>query len=265
MTQEFSDAIKSFDFNWFRLDGKVAMITGGNQNLGLGYAVALARAGADIFIPHFTDDVSEVKALVEAEGRKIAFIKGDLTKHEDRIAAVDECVRVFGRIDILINNAGMNHFAEFMDFPDDAFSRVLELNLKTVYFLSHEVARVMIKQGGGKIINIGSALSYTADKKCPPYITAKHGVIGITKTFANELGQYNIQTNAICPGFFRTDVNIAVSADQDFYNHINNRIAAGRWGNPSDLMGTAVFLSSRASDYINGADINVDGGFATVL
>jgi len=265
MNEEFRSAVSGFSMDWFRLDGKVAMITGGNQNLGLGYAVALARAGADIFIPHFTEDVSEVREFVEAAGRKIAFIRGDLTKDADRKAAIAECVRVFGRLDILINNAGTNHFEDFMDFPDEQYNRVLELNLKAVYFMAHEAARIMIPQGGGKIINIGSALSYTGDKKCPSYVTAKHGVIGITRAFANEVGQYNIQTNCICPGFFKTDVNLAVSSDEAFYNHITGRISHGRWGTPADLMGTAVFLASEASDYINGADIKVDGGFSTVI
>ena len=123
----------------------------------------------------------------------------------------------------------------------------------------------MVKQGSGKIINIGSVLSYTADKKCPPYVTAKHGVIGITRAFANELGQYNIQTNAICPGFIQTDMNIAISSDKAFYDHITGRIAAGYWGDLNDLMGGAVFLASKASDYINGADLKIDGGFSTVL
>ena len=153
----------------------------------------------------------------------------------------------------------------FSSFPDEAYDRVLDLQLKSVYFLGHEVAKVMVKQGGGKIINIGSVLSYTGDKKCPAYVTAKHGVIGITRDFANELGEYNIQCNAVCPGFIQTDMNIAISADKAFYDHITGRISAGRWGDLDDLMGTVVFLASKASDYVNGADIKIDGGFSTVL
>ena len=137
--------------------------------------------------------------------------------------------------------------------------------MNAVYLLGHEVAKIMAKQGHGKIINIGSALSYTGDAKCPAYITAKHGVIGITRSFANELGKYNIQCNAICPGFIYTEVNKAISDDPVFYQHITDRISQGRWGTLGDLMGTAVFLASKASDYINGADIKVDGGFSTVL
>ena len=251
--------------DYFSLKGKIAIITGANQGLGMGYAVAFAKAGADLFIPHFTNDVSDVKRLVEAEGRRAAFLRGDLRDRAGIKAVVDGCLKEYGRIDILVNNAGMNHFAPFFEFPDDSFSSVIELNLKTVYYLGHEVAKVMKNQGGGKIINIGSALSYTADKMCPPYVVAKHGVIGITRDFANELGEYNIQCNAICPGFIETEVNAAISSNSEFYNRITNRISAGRWGNLGDLMGVAVFLASKASDYVNGADIKVDGGFSTVL
>ncbi len=259
------DKIAAFNMDYFSLKGKVAIITGANQGLGMGYAAAFAKAGADLYIPHFTEDVSDVKRLIEAEGRKVAFIRGDLTDRTYLKSVVEGCLKEYGRIDILVNNAGTNHFAPFLEFPAEAYDRVLELQLKVVYHLSHEVGRVMVKQGGGKIINIGSALSYSADKNCPAYVTSKHGVIGITRTFANELGAYNVQTNAICPGFIQTDMNIAVSADKTFYDHITSRISAGRWGDLDDLMGTVVFLASKASDYVNGADIKIDGGFSTVL
>ncbi len=259
------DKIAAFSMDYFSLKGKIAIITGANQGLGMGYAVAFAKAGADLYIPHYTKDVSDIKRLIEAEGRKVAFLQGDLTDKACIKAVVEGCLKVYGRIDILVNNAGMNHFAPFFEYPDDSFSRIVELNMKTVYYLGHEVAKIMKNQGGGKIINIGSALSYTADKMCPPYVTAKHGVIGITRDFANELGEYNIQCNAICPGFIATEVNSAVSSNTVFYNKITNRISAGRWGDLDDLMGVAVFLASKASDYVNGADIKVDGGFSTVL
>lgn len=259
------DKIAAFSMDYFSLKGKVAIVTGANQGLGMGYAVAFAKAGADLYIPHFTDDTAEVKQLIEAEGRKVAFIKGDLTDKTYIKSVVDGCLKEYGQIDILVNNAGMNVFAPFLEFPDAAYDRVLDLQLKAVYFLGHEVAKVMVKQRSGKIINIGSALSYAGDKKCPAYVTAKHGVIGITRDFANELGEYNIQCNAICPGFIQTEMNIAVSADSTFYDHITSRIAAGRWGDLDDLMGTVVFLASKASDYVNGADLKVDGGFSCVL
>ncbi|NLM52396.1 MAG: glucose 1-dehydrogenase [Firmicutes bacterium] len=257
--------IQDFTMEIFSLKGKVAIITGANQGLGMGYAYALAKAGADIFIPHLTDDISEIKAMIEGLGRRVEFLQGDLTdkKHIDEI--VEKCLEKYGRIDILINNAGTNHFRDFLDFPDAEFDRVISVNMNAVYYLSHRVAKVMVKQRAGKIINIASALSFTADKMCPAYVTAKHAVVGITRTFANELGQYNIQTNAIAPGFFQTEVNREISSNKEFYDKITARIPLGRWGQVYDLMGTAVFLASSASDYINGWVINVDGGFTTTL
>lgn len=258
--------VADFSLDYFSLKGKVAIITGANQGLGLGYAVAFAKAGADLFIPHYTDDIKEVKELAEAEGRRIEFLQGDLNDKDYIRRIVDECMSIYGHIDILVNNAGANVFAPFQEFPDKAWDMVINVDLNAVYFLSHAVSKVMIKQNSGKIINIGSALSYTADRNCPPYVVAKHGVIGITRSFANELGRFNIQTNAICPGFLATEVNADMrEQDPDFYDKINNRISAGRWGDPVDLMGTMVYLASKASDYVNGWSISVDGGFTTVL
>jgi 2-deoxy-D-gluconate 3-dehydrogenase len=257
--------IKEFSLDFFSLKGKVAIITGGNTGLGLGYATAFAKAGADLYIAHFTEDVSEIKALVEAEGRRIEFIRGDLTKREHIDEIVDGCMSAYGKIDILVNNAGTNHFEDVMTFPDEQYRRVMDTHLNAAYYLAHEAGKVMAKQGGGKIINIGSVLSFTADNNCPPYVISKHGVIGLTRYFANDLGKYNIQVNAICPGFIYTEINAAISDNKEFFNKITNRIPIGRWGDPQDLMGTAVFLASRASDYMSGWYISVDGGFATTL
>lgn len=257
--------IADFNMDFFSLKGKVAIVTGANTGLGMGYATAFARAGADLVIPHLTDDVAEVKELIEKEGRKVVFVQGDVTKEETRKEIVDTCMKEFGKIDILVNNAGIGRFHDFMDYPDEYYQMVMEVNLNAVYYLSHAVAKIMKEQGSGKIINIGSALSYTADKLCPPYVVAKHGIIGLTRTFANELGQYNIQTNALSPGFLYSEVNAAISDNKEFYDKINDRIPAGRWGDAGDLMGTIVFLASRASDYVNGWSVSVDGGFTTTL
>lgn len=261
MASEFD----SFNMNFFSLKDKVAIITGANQGLGMAYAVAFAKAGADIYIPHLTDDISEVKKLIEAEGRKVAFIQGDLRDKEYINAVVKGCMREFGKIDILVNNAGISIFNDFEEYPDEAWEKCMDINLNAVYYLSKRVADIMMKQKSGKIINIGSALSFTADKKCPPYTTAKHAITGLTRVFANELGTYNIQANAIAPGFLATEVNRELREDPVFYNKITNRISAGRWGKMEDLMGTAVYLASRASDYVNGWTINIDGGFTTTL
>jgi 2-deoxy-D-gluconate 3-dehydrogenase len=259
------ESMKSFSLKSFSLEGKVAIVTGANMGLGMAYAYAFAKAGADLFIPHFTDDVSEIRELIESEGRRVEFLQGDLTKSEYIDSVVQGCMVAYGQIDILVNNAGASYFADFADYPDSAWQRIIDLDLNAVYYLSHRVAKEMVRQGSGKIINIGSALSFTADKKCPPYTASKHAILGLTKVFANELGMDNIQTNAICPGFLATEVNAALRADKAFYEKITNRIAAGRWGEMVDLMGAAVFLASPASDYINGTYINIDGGFMTTL
>lgn len=259
------ELISDFSMDYFRLDGKVAIVTGANKGLGMGYAAALAKAGADIYLPYRSGDISEVRELIESAGRRVEFIQGDLTDPDHVRAVIDGCLKAFGRLDILVNNAGTNCFEDFEKFPDEGYMRVINTNLNSVYFLGHEAAKVMIKQKSGKIINIGSALSYTADERCPSYIAAKHGVIGLTRSFANELGKYNIQTNVVCPGFIETGCTAGVTSDDDFTARITRRTPAGRWGNLADLMGTIVFLASRASDYLNGSDIKVDGGFSTKL
>ena len=260
----------SFSLDLFSCKGKVIMITGANMGLGMVYAIALAKAGADLFIPHYTDDVSEVRAAVEQCGQRVCFIQGDLTDPDYRRRCVDECMRQYGRIDVLINNAGTNYAAPLLDFPDEKWKMVVDLQLEAVHYLSHLVAPIMAKQGGGKIINVASALSFAADLNATAYTVAKHGIVGLTRTYAAELGQYNISCNAIAPGFFETPMNSAIrDANPSLYGKVCDRITfspEGRgWGDTFDLMGTIVFLSSPASDYINGAVIVVDGGFKATM
>lgn len=257
--------LQEFSMDFFSLKGKVAIVTGGNQGLGMAYAVAFAKAGADLFIPHFTDDITELKDLIEGEGRKVIFSKGDITDNTYVSTMVEACMKEYGHIDILVNNAGGSVFGDFDTYPDKAWEKIVDINLNSVYYVSKRVATVMKKQKSGKIINVGSALSFTADKRCPPYTTTKHAIVGLTRVFANELGDFNIQTNAIAPGFLATEVNSELRADAAFYNKITNRIPCGRWGELQDLMGTVVYLASRASDYINGWTISIDGGFTTTL
>ena len=255
----------SFSVNSFRLDNKIAIITGANQGLGLAYAVAFAKMGADLFIPHMTDEVEEVTSLIKKEGRKVCFYQGDLTDKEYLNNIVPKCLETYGRLDILVNNAGMNCFAPFEEFQDEYYHKIIEVNLNACYYLSRQAGLFMKVHGGGKIINVGSALSFTADCNCPPYIVAKHGITGLTRCFANELGSFNVQTNAIAPGFLATEVNAKQRENHEFTDKITKRTPAGRWGDSSDLMGPIVFLASPASDYINGWMISVDGGFTCTL
>ncbi len=251
----------------FSLNGKVAIITGANMGLGMAYASAYAKMGADLFIPHLTDDIAEVKELVEKEGRKAVFYQGDLTNKAYRDSIVEKCVAEYGKVDVLINNAGANAFAPIQEFRDEVFARVIEIDLNCSYYLARQVALQMIRQGGGKIINIASIMAFMADHNCPPYIVAKHGVHGLIRYLANDLGQYNIQCNGIAPGFFATEVNAPLRADpnSDFMHNTTRRIPAGHWGELNDLMGIAVFLGSDAANYINGVLVSVDGGFLCTL
>ncbi len=255
------DNLKEFSLDFFNLRGKVAIITGGNTGLGMAYAEALAKAGADLLVTSFDDNIQEVKELVEGSGRKIVFVKGDLTKKEVREVVVDTCLKEYGKIDILVNNAGTIRRAPLLEYKDEDFEAVMNINLNAVYYLSRRVAEVMVEQGSGKIINIASMLSFQGGKFVPPYTASKHGVVGITRAFANELAMHNVQINAIAPGYIKTANTAPIRADEKRNAEILGRIPAERWGEVSDLMGTVVFLSSRASDYINGHVIAVDGGW----
>ena len=253
--------LEEFNMNFFELNGKVAIVTGGNTGLGQACAVALAKAGADIFITSHKNSFEETKTLVENEGRKFAFYQGDLSKKESIQQVIDLCMLTFGRIDILVNNAGTIRRAPLLEHKDEDWEQVMSLNTNTVYYLSQRVAKIMKEQGGGKIINMSSMLSFQGGKFVPGYTASKHAVAGITKAFANELAPFNIQTNAIAPGYFATNNTAALRADEKRSKEILARIPAGKWGNPSDLMGTVIFLASNASNYINGHILAVDGGW----
>ncbi|MEH7544302.1 MULTISPECIES: 2-dehydro-3-deoxy-D-gluconate 5-dehydrogenase KduD [Bacillaceae] len=254
-------SLEDFSLDYFKLTDKVAIVTGGNSGLGQGYAVALAKAGADLFIVAHNNNWEETRALIEKTGRKVHFFQADLAKRETLKQIVDECLHVYGKIDILINNAGTIRRTPLLDYKPEDWDAVMDINLNAVYFLSQEVARVMVQQKSGKIINIGSMLSFQGGKFIPPYTASKHGVAGLTKAFANELGQYNVQINAIAPGYIATANTAPIREDEQRNAEILSRIPAGRWASPSDLMGVVVFLASKASDYMNGHILAVDGGW----
>ncbi|WP_461204995.1 2-dehydro-3-deoxy-D-gluconate 5-dehydrogenase KduD [Clostridium sp. DL1XJH146] len=254
-------SLNSFSMDYFSLKGKVAVVTGGNTGLGQGYVVALAKAGADLFVPTYDTNWDETRELVEKEGRKIEFIQVDLSKREDVTAVVEKCMEVYGKIDILVNNAGTIRRAPLLEYKDEDWKAVMDINLNAVYFLSQDVAKVMVKQGNGKIVNIASMLSFQGGKFVPAYTASKHGVAGITKAFANELACENIQINAIAPGYIATANTAPIRADEKRNAEILGRIPANRWGYPADLMGIVVFLASKGSDYMNGHILAIDGGW----
>jgi 2-deoxy-D-gluconate 3-dehydrogenase len=254
-------SISNFSMDFFSLKGKIAIVTGGNSGLGQGYALAFAKAGADLFIVTHNTNWDETRKLIESEGRRVEFFQADLAVRENITKIVEACMNVYGKIDILVNNAGIIKRAPLLEYKDEDWEAVMNINLNSVYYLSKEVAKIMVEQKSGKIINIVSMLAFQGGKFVPPYTASKHGVAGITKAFANELGCYNVQINAIAPGYIATANTAPIREDENRNNEILGRIPAERWGHPFDLMGAAVFLASRASDYMNGHILAIDGGW----
>jgi 2-deoxy-D-gluconate 3-dehydrogenase len=246
----------------FRLDGKAAIVTGSERGLGQAYCIALAQAGADILGVTYADQADETADAVKAAGRKYVHMKANLMTLDPIPAVVERALAEFGKIDILVNNAGtiLRHAA--IDFTEKEWDDVMNLNLKTVFFLSQAVARQFLKQGrGGKIINIASMLSYQGGLFVPSYCASKSGVRGITMSMANEWAKHNIQVNAVAPGYVETMNTAPIRADEERRESITARIPAGRWAQPEDIAPAVVFLASPASDYLNGAVIAVDGGW----
>lgn len=246
--------------NPFSLEGRVAVVTGANTGLGQGIAVALARAGADI-AGVGRSPADETRAAVEAAGRRFAFVSADLSSIEPVQRVVDEALEKLGALDILVNNAGIIRRADSIDFTEADWDAVVDTNLKTVFFLSQAAARLMLPRGGGKIINVASLLSFQGGIRVPSYTASKSGLAGLTKILANEWAARGINVNAIAPGYFETNNTEALRADEGRSKEILGRIPAGRWGRPEDLGGAAVFLASRAADYMHGAVVPVDGGW----
>ncbi|WP_125589057.1 2-dehydro-3-deoxy-D-gluconate 5-dehydrogenase KduD [Companilactobacillus jidongensis] len=255
-------ALDQFKMNFFDLTGKVAIVTGGNTGLGQGYAIALAEAGADIFIAaHSKREWDSTRQMIEKRARRVEFMACDLTEEGIADQVISKTLESFGHIDILVNNAGMIRRNSILESKDKDWDDVININLNAVYHLSMAAAKIMAKQRSGKIINIGSMLSFQGGKFIPSYTAAKHGVAGLTKSFASELGAYNIQVNAIAPGYIKTANTAPIRADKKRNQEILDRIPAGHWAEPSELMGAAVFLASKASDYVNGHILAVDGGY----
>ena len=247
--------------NAFDLTGKVAIVTGCDTGLGQGMTLALAQAGCDIVgvnrkIPQQTAE--QVLAL----GRRFTAIQADLSRQDAIADIVAKAVSAMGRVDILVNNAGTIRRADALTFSEKEWDDVLNLNLKSVFFLSQAVARQFIEQGsGGKIINIASMLSFQGGIRVPSYTASKSGVLGLTRLMANEWAGQNINVNAIAPGYMATENTRQLRDDADRSKEILDRIPAGRWGVPGDLQGPVVFLASQAADYVNGYTLAVDGGW----
>jgi 2-deoxy-D-gluconate 3-dehydrogenase len=244
----------------FDLSGRVAIVTGANTGIGQGIAIALAEAGADVALVGRTP-AEETAEEVRRAGRKAAIVHADLSTIAPVQGVVQRTTAELGGVDILVNNAGIIRRADALDFSEEDWDAVIDTNLKSVFFLSQTVARHMVEQGRGKIINIASMLSFQGGIRVPSYTASKSGVAGLTKLLANEWAAKGINVNAIAPGYIATSNTAALQDDEVRNRQILERIPAGRWGKPSDLAGAAVFLASDASDYVHGHILAVDGGW----
>jgi 2-dehydro-3-deoxy-D-gluconate 5-dehydrogenase len=245
----------------FKLDGKVAIVTGSSTGLGQGISIALAEAGADVVGVDYVAS-PETKAAVEKLGRRYLELVANLMTIEPLPGIVTKAVEAFGRVDILVNNAGIIRRQDAIDFSEKDWDDVMDINAKTVFFFSQAVARQFLAQGsGGKIISIASMLSFQGGVRVPSYTASKSAVMGVTRLMANEWAKHGINANAIAPGYMATNNTTALRADEARNQAILDRIPAGRWGTPQDVQGAAVFLASAASDYVNGYTVAVDGGW----
>ena len=245
----------------FQLDGRVAIVTGCDTGLGQGMARALAQAGAHIVGVNVTEP-RDTKEQVEALGRRFMDLRANLADVGCIAGLIEQAKTLAGRIDILVNNAGIIRREDAIKFSEKDWDDVIDINLKTVFFFSQAVAKQYLAQGGGgKIINVASMLSYQGGVRVPSYTASKSAVMGITRAMANEWAGHGINVNAIAPGYMATNNTAALRADESRNASILERIPAGRWGVPDDLAGPVVFLASKASDYVNGYTVAVDGGW----
>jgi gluconate 5-dehydrogenase len=250
----------------FSLKGKIALVTGASRGLGLAMAQALARAGATVVLA--ARDAAKLQAAAEgirADGGQADIEPFDLLDEAAVTAAVPRIVARHGRLDILLNNAGVCLWGGLFDSSMDVWRSTMEVNLTAVYLLSREAARAMVAQRAGRIINVSSYVSVIGRERLQAYVASKHGVNGLTKSLAGELGRHNVTCNAIAPGFFQTDMAEPILNDPARATIFTDAIAMGRWGRPEELAGAAVFLASDAASYVNGHILHVDGGVAEVL
>ncbi len=244
----------------FDLSDNVALVTGASTGIGQAIALALAEAGADIAAVG-RSPAEETVEQVRALGRKAEVIRADLSTIEPVERVIATALDRLGRLDILVNNAGIIRRADALDFTEADWDAVVDTNLKSVFFLCQAAARHMVREGRGKIINIASLLSFQGGIRVPSYTASKSGLAGLTRLLANEWAPRGLNVNAIAPGYIATNNTAALRADEVRNRQILERIPAGRWGNPEDLGGAAVFLASRASDYCHGQLLVVDGGW----
>lgn len=244
----------------FRLDGKIAVVTGGTKGMGKAMALALAEVGADIAAVSRRPDPDLEKAIL-ALGRRYLHHSADLSQREETRKVIPAIVEKMGDVDILINNAGIIRRSPAIEHSEGDWDATLEIDLTATFILSQAAGQVMLRKGGGKIINVASVLAFQGGLNVAGYASAKHGVAGLTKALANDWAGKGVNVNALAPSFFITELTEAIQKDPERSRSITARTPAGRWGNAEDMAGAAVFLASPASDFINGVILPVDGGW----
>lgn len=245
----------------FQLDGRTALVTGGSRGLGQAMAVGLAQAGADVACVSRGGQADETRHLVEKLGRRFVDLKVDLADAAQRKGLIDRVVGELGRLDILVNNAGQGGRYAPEEYPQDEWRELLEVHLLAAFDLSQQAAPHMLKRGRGKIINVGSVMSFEGGWNISAYAAAKHGIAGLTKSLATAWSSQGINVNCIAPGYFDTDMPNALRNDPVRAPRILDRIPCGRWGQPDEIAGLCVFLASDASNYMHGSIVPIDGGW----
>lgn len=256
-----TESLNAFSLDFFSLKGQTAIVTGGNSGLGQAFATALAKAGANLFIPDLAPACEETRQLIEQQGVRAEFMQVDITQPGEPARVLAECLERFGRVDILVNNAGICKLNPVLEFGRQDWDPMIQVNLTAAFEMSHHAAKIMVPQKRGKIINICSLFSWLGGQGSPAYAATKHAIAGLTKAYCDELGQHNIQVNGIAPGYYATQITQATRANPETNQRVLDHIPAARWGNTQDLMGAMVYLASRASDYVNGHLLVVDGGY----
>ncbi len=254
--------VTDFTMGFFSLEGKNAIVTGGNSGLGQAFSVALAKAGANVLAVSLVEEDDETRQWVEDCGVQYMHLAADITADGECARAVEACVAAWGSIDILVNCAGICiNIEDVTQFTRKEWDKMVAVNLTAAFEMTHEACKHMITQNRGKIINIGSLFSFMGGQWSPAYAATKHGIVGLTKAMCDELAQFDVQVNAIAPGYFATKLTEKTRNDPQRNATILSHIPANRWGWTADLMGACVFLASDASNYVNGTVLTVDGGY----
>jgi NAD(P)-dependent dehydrogenase (short-subunit alcohol dehydrogenase family) len=256
--------LTDFTLDYFSLKGKNALVTGGNSGLGQVFSVALAKGGANVMAVSIMEEEKETEQWVKECGVEYSYNYADITADGECKRVVGECVDTWGSIDILVNCAGISiNIEDVTKFTRKEWDKMVSVNLTAAFEMTHEASKPMIEQKNGKVINIASLYSFLGGQWSPAYSATKHGIVGLTKAMCDELARYNIQVNALAPGYFATKLTEKTRANEKRNGEILSHIPAGRWGQTEELMGACLFLSSDASNYVNGTVLTVDGGYLT--